>query len=190
MIRTLVALIFGALTLLPLPGHAQNSRFKGWDAVARELSIRLAPPGESLDLDQFIPADNLEDLVGTWYRFGDEHAFQNGTPNAVNMVIWRVILSGFAAGVAETCFEPYLDFNARFTQTVKTLCAWPAPEAKTEAVLMDFWTGVMGYDAPEAEYVAWRDFFLTSSYRDRKAYDTIEAMTLAITMNPFFLLHR
>ena len=28
------------------------------------------------------------------------------------------------------------------------------------SVLLEFWTSVMGYNASEDEYVAWRDFFL------------------------------
>ena len=33
-------------------------------------------------------------------------------------------------------------------------------------------------------------YFLSSSYRDRPATETIAAMTLAITMNPYFLMHK
>jgi hypothetical protein len=56
-------------------------------------------------------------------------------------------------------------------------------------VLQEFWFSVMGYNAPQSEYAAWREFFLTS-YASRPAAETIDAMTLAITMNPYFLLHR
>ncbi len=38
-------------------GAAQTSRFKGWAAISKELSTRIAPKGESLDLDRFLPAD-------------------------------------------------------------------------------------------------------------------------------------
>jgi hypothetical protein len=173
----------------PTASQAQSAQFKGWSAITRELSTRLAPPGTELDLYQFIPADDLDDLLGTWYRFGDEHTFQNGSPNSVSMVIWRVALSGFARSVAGSCTRPRLEFQARFVATLKTLCRWPAPDAKSDAVMMDFWLGVMGYNAPESEYAAWREFVL-KTYRDRPAAETIEAMTLAITMNPYFLLHR
>jgi len=168
---------------------AQNSQFKGWAAISRELSTRLARPGTALNLYQFIPADDLDDLLGTWDRFADEHTFRNGSPNAVSMVIWRVALSGFAKSVAGSCQTPRLEFRAQFMRTLRTLCRWPATEAKADNVLLDFWFSVMGYNAPESEYVAWRDFFLTT-YAARSAAETIDAMTLAITMNPYFLLHR
>jgi hypothetical protein len=171
------------------PTRAQNSQFKGWAAVSRELSTRLASPGTALNLYQFIPAIDMDDLLGTWYRFGDEHTYQNGSPNSVSMVIWRVALSGFSKSVADSCGAPRLVFHERFLTTLRTLCRWPAAEAKADAVLLDFWFSVMGHNAPEAEYLAWRDFFLTT-YAQRPAAETIDAMTLAITMNPYFLLHR
>jgi hypothetical protein len=178
-----------AVAAVSTASQAQNSQFKGWAAISRELSTRLAPPGTSLNLYQFVPADDLDDLLGTWYRFGDEHTFQNGSPNSVSMVIWRVALSGFAKSVAGSCTTPRFEFHQRFLATLRTLCRWPAPEAKANAVLLDFWFSIMGYNAPETEYVAWRAFFL-ASYARRPAAETIDAMTLAITMNPYFLLHR
>ena len=72
---------------------------------------------------------------------------------------------------------------------MQKLCAWPAESAKSDAVLQEFWLSVMGYNAPEAEYAAWRDFF-RQSYGQRAAAETVAAMTLAITMNPYFLLHK
>jgi hypothetical protein len=39
------------------------------------------------------------------------------------------------------------------------------------------------------EYVAWRDYFL-ASYQGRPAAETVSAMTLAITTEPYFLLHK
>src|SRR5262249_33776883 len=139
-----------AVTVPRSASLAQNSQFKGWAGISRELSTRLAEPGRSLDLYQFVPADDLDDLLGTWYRFGDEHTFQNGSPNSVSMVIWRVALSGFAKSVAGSCGAPRLEFNGKFLTTLHALCRWPAAEAKTDAVLQDFWFAVMGYDAPEA----------------------------------------
>jgi len=72
---------------------------------------------------------------------------------------------------------------------LRTLCRWPAAAAKADAVLLEFWLSVMGHNAPHTEYLAWREFFLTT-YANRPAAETIDAMTLAITMNPYFLLHR
>ncbi|HEY7610714.1 MAG TPA: hypothetical protein VIF14_15910 [Alphaproteobacteria bacterium] len=187
MIRRLFAAAALCLCLPPL-ALAEGAQFKGWSAISRELSTRLAKPGIPLDLDQFMPAEDVDGLLGTWNGFGDEHSFKNGAPNSVNMMIWRVALSGFAKSVAASCKSPQLEFGAPFLATLRELCAWPAAAAKSEDVLQAYWFAVMGYNAPESEYRAWRDFFLGASYRDRPAAETIDAMTFAITMNPYFLL--
>jgi hypothetical protein len=185
-----VALLAGvALCAAVADGAAQTSRFKGWAAISKELSTRIAPKGEMLDLDRFLPADDMEDLLGRWSTFGSEHAFQNGLPNAISIAIWHATLSNFATSVGASCSAPQLEFHAKFAQTLKDLCSWPAAGAKADALLMDYWLAIMGYNAPEPEYVAWRDHFL-ASYKDRPAAETITAMTLAITMNPYFLLHK
>jgi hypothetical protein len=186
------ALTIGALIALALPSgpaNAQSSQFKGWTAISRELSIRIAPKDHPLDLDEFLPSESMDDLLGTWTTFGTEHRFRNGVPNALNMTIWHVTLSGFARAVGQSCTAPRLAFHPQFMATLRKLCAWPAAEARDEEVLRAFWTGVMGYNAGEDEYAAWREFFLRE-YASQPAEETIAAMTLAITMNPSFLLQR
>jgi hypothetical protein len=168
---------------------AQTSQFKGWAAISRELSTRIAPKDEPLDLGEFLPAEDMEDLLGTWSSFGTEHTFRNGVPNALNLMIWHVTLSGFAHAVGETCHSERLIFHPRFMKTLQQLCRWPSPVAKEDGVLLNFWNSVMGYNAGEDEYLAWREFFLRE-YRDGKPAETVAAMTLAITMNPRLLLHR
>ena len=189
MMRALGLAAFVVLLFHPAGAVAQSAQFKGWAAVSRELSIRLAPQDHPFDLDEFLPSKSMDELLGTWTTFGTEHRFRNGTPNALNMTIWHAALAGFAKAVGQSCTSPRLVFHERFLATLHKLCAWPAPEAKDEAVLFAFWTSVMGYNAGEREYAAWRDFFL-SEYANQPGTETVAAMTFAITMNPSFLLHR
>jgi hypothetical protein len=189
MMRAPLLIAWLALLLVPASAMAQSAQFKGWAAVSRELSTRLARQGQSLDLDEFLPSRSMDELLGTWTTFGTEHRFRNGVPNALNMMIWHVALSGFAKAVGQSCTTTRLPFNRRFVAILRKLCVWPAPAAREEGVLLAFWTSVMGYNASEEEYAAWRDFFL-AEYADQPAADTIAAMTFAITMNPSFLLHR
>ena len=171
------------------PASAQTSRFKGWAAISKELSTRIAPRDAPLDLDRFLPAEDMEDLLGTWSTFGTEHNFKNGLPNPVNVAIWHVALSGFAQSVAGSCDKAQLQFHPRFSAILAKLCTWPAAEARSEAVLLDYWWSIMGHNAPEEEFVAWRDF-ITGTYQGRPAHETIADMTLAIAMNPYFLLDK
>jgi hypothetical protein len=177
------------LALAPPTAQAESSQFKGLTAASRELSTRLAPKDAPIELDRFLPGDDLGELLGTWSGFGSEHSFRNGGPNSLNMVVWHATLSRFAAAVGGSCATPRLTLHPHFLDTLQKLCAWPAESAKSDAVLQEFWLSVMGYNAPEAEYAAWRDFF-RQSYGQRPAAETVAAMTLAITMNPYFLLHK
>jgi len=185
-----LALSLIALAICAAPVFAVDNapQLKGMAMISMELSARIAPREEPFELDRFMPADGLDELAGTWTNFGAEHRFTNGTPNPVSTVILHASLSGFAKAMGETCKEPVLQLNDRFADTLEEICAWPKPEAKIDAVMSGFWLALMGYEAPKQEYVAWRDFFLSSSYRDRPASETVAAMTLAITMNPYFLI--
>jgi hypothetical protein len=188
MIRRFV-LLAACVVALAGPAGAAGARLKGLSALSKELSARIAPEDGPIELERFMPADGLDDLVGTWSAFGTEHKFQNGMPNAVNMVLMRLTFSGFAQSLAKSCASPQLLLNDGFYDTLEALCAWPAPEAKSDAVLTAFWLAMAGYNAPQEEYAIWRDFII-GTYGDKKATEAIESMTLALMMNPYFLLEQ
>jgi len=188
--RRMLATLSLLSLLLGGGAQAQSAQFKGMPALSRELATRLAPPGMSLELDWFLPAPGLDDLVGTWSTFGSEHSFQNGSPNALSMVIWHVTLTNLARSIGQWCEAPPLMFENSFAVALRRLCGWPGSAAKDETALEAFWLSLMGHAAPRSEFLAWRAFFLTSSYRDKPARETIPAMALAIMLNPYFLLAR
>jgi hypothetical protein len=190
--RRALAALLAALTLVAsaLPALGQSAEFKGMPNVSRELSSRIAPRDLPFELDWYLPAPGLDYLVGRWSSFGTEHSFHNGSPNALSMVIWHVTLTNFTGQLGHWCTRPPFTFDSHFTATMTKLCSWPSAQAKGEDVMLSFWVALMGFAAPREEYVAWRDFFLTSSYRDKPGRETVAAMALAITMNPYFLLHR
>lgn len=187
MMRWLI--LFTACVALAGPAGAVGARLKGLTALSKELSARIAPEDSPIELDRFMPADGLDDLVGTWSAFGTEHKFQNGSPNAVNMVLMRLTFSGFAQSLAKSCTSPQLLLNERFYDTLEALCTWPSQEAKSDAVLTAFWLSMAGYNAPQEEFQIWRDFII-STYGEKKAPEAIEAMTLALLMNPYVLLEQ
>lgn len=189
MIRLLALALVLGLGAGGARAEVTSSQFKGLAAASRELSSRIAAEGAPIELDSFLPAKDLDSLLGSWANFGSEHSFRNGVPNSLNMVIWHATLSRFAAAVGDSCAGPRLSFHPRFRATLRRVCAWPADEAKSDDALLAFWLALMGHGAPEAEFAAWRDFF-RASYSGKPAAETVAAMTLAITMNPHFLLHQ
>jgi len=142
------------LLLWPQFAPAQVSQFKGWTAVQRELSVRLAPPRTLLPMERYLPAPGLHLLLGTWYTFGSVHTFQNGLPNSLNMLIWQTSLKPFARDIAQECAAPQMRLNNQARAVLQRLCQWPAAEAKSHEVLMQYWLSMMGYNAPESEFIA------------------------------------
>jgi hypothetical protein len=186
--RALAAAIAIAL-LWASSAQSAPARFKGLTALSKELSARIAPEDSPIELDRYMPADGLDDLAGTWSAFGTEHRFQNGEPNAVNMVLLRLTFTGFAGSLATACKSPSVLLSEHFYDTLEALCQWPSPEAASDEVLTAFWLGMMGYNAPQEEFSFWRDF-VRKTYAGKDARQTIEGMTLAIMLNPYFLLEQ
>lgn len=176
--------------VLSQTSFAQHSQYKGFSAISIEISTRLAPHGQYIDMYEFVPAEGLESLLGTWISYGSQHIFKNGSPNPVNMLIWYVMFSEFSKEMGESCASPQMNLSREFIVTLNKVCAWPKASAMTDANLLEFWFAVMGYNAPESEFLEWKEFFKNSSYKSKSAKETVSAMTLAITMNPYFLLAR
>ena len=185
----LAAILWLAGVLATDKVHAQSAQFKGWIATWKELSSRIAPADRPLDVERFLPAEDMEDLLGTWSTFGTEHQFRNGYPNSLSMMIWQVALSSFADAMGQSCLRPQLTFHPAFAATLGSICRWPAVGAQSDDTMRAFWQAVMGYNARESEYSAWRDF-IRRDYAKRTAAEAVGAMTLAITLHPSFLLHR
>ena len=182
--------VLSGFLMVPTLASAQISKFKGWASVNRELTARIAPSGVEFEMEKYIPATGLEQLLGTWNSFGAEHSFKNGLPNPLNMLIWQVALKSVSGVMGRACSSTQIRYHQKFVAILQKLCTWPAATAKDQDVLMDFWLSLMGYNAPESEFTAWQEFFTTSSYKNRKPDETIEAMAFAIFMNPYFLLNR
>lgn len=182
-------LIF-AIFFAPVLVFAQAAPFKGWQAIEKELTTRIGNGPGSLGMEKYIPAPGLEAFLGTWALAGSERAFTNGLPNALNLLIWQMSLSGLGKDIAKSCTRSDSRFNSAFRSVMSDLCKWPAPQGSDPKVLVEYWLAIMGHNAPEDEFLAWRDFFLTSSYKSKPAAESIEAMTLAMMMNPYFLLKR
>src|ERR1700733_4020058 len=117
--RLFVLAVLPAVLAAAGGSHRQSSQFKGWATISRELSVRIAPAGKPLDLDQFLPAEGMDDLLGTWSTYGAEHTFRNGVPNALNLAIWHVTLSGFAEAMGQSCTAPRLTFHEAFIATLQ-----------------------------------------------------------------------
>lgn len=186
-IRTSLVLSVVFATIAASASQSTPARLKGLSAISQELSARISLKDDPIDLTSFMPGEGLQSLTGAWLPKGAGNSFQNGEPNAVNMALLRLVFSRFANSLARSCDSAEYSFNDRFYDTLEALCAWPSEDAQSEEVMLDFWLFLMGYNAEQSEYLAWREFIRTS-YGDKSPGESIEAMTLALMLNPYFLL--
>ena len=187
-------------------GHASASdvmaEFKGPAAIDAVLRERLYTDAAQFSLAKFLGEKGdyykgLTGLLGSYGGGGLDNTYQNGLPNVVNMILWHVALTGLSDQIGANCYSAdalayhsadALTYNETFAAALKVICNWPAPTAKTDDALMNFWLVLMSFDAPMSEFAAWKDFFLTSAYKDAKAQEAVAAMVLAMLNNPYFLL--
>jgi hypothetical protein len=185
----LLAALFGAQPALAEPPY------KGYQVIEQTLTGRLLADGEEFSFRTYlkVPGQKVEagpllQLLGEYNGTGNNE-FANGDPNSVNMLLWQLLLQLAGKDLAARCQnQGHLRLNPVFEASFTPLCQWPAASAKTDEVLRAFWLGVMGYDAPEEELLAWENFALTSGYASKPAAEAIPALFLLITYNPYFLL--
>src|SRR6185437_16949201 len=116
-------------------------------------------------------------LLGSYDDNSGNDAFRNGDPNALNMLLWQMLLQLTTSDIASHCKkEEKLPYSAFFQSVIDPLCDWPSPAAKTEDHLRNFWLALMGYDAPEEEFLAWEKFATTSSLAEKPASDALPAL--------------
>jgi hypothetical protein len=135
---------------------------------------------------------SMRQLLGVYSDLGGESEFRNGQPNSVNMLLWNWVIDDFASDIQTNCSQSSVRIGllSQVRDTINEICKWPNSDAKSETAMRNFWLAFMSYDAPPEEFDAWKEFFLSSSYKDRPASETVRAMTLAILYNPHFLLRK
>jgi hypothetical protein len=118
-------------------------------------------------------------------------------------MLWDHVFKQFAKDLAYLCQEdqntvPEIAaltlklLRPEGTATLKKACSWPQISAKNDQSLQEIWLAVMGYDAPESEFLVWKDFFLNanSDYAHATGQEVLRAMIASILLNPFFLLEQ
>jgi len=182
-----VALVWGSSAL---PGPA---RFRGYSEINQVLRQRLFVPATRFQLGQYLEesysdlGSNLLDLLGTYKGDDLGSEFKNGSPNSANMLLWHFLMASLARDVSKECGRgTALDLREDFRAAVLNACKWPAPAARSSEALENFWTLVMGYDAPRSEFLTWKEFIQANEFASSEA--AVFNMLLTITSNPHFLL--
>lgn len=190
-------LSFVLLLTLPVPAQATAAgaaEFRGYMAANQLLRERVFEEGSEFQLGQYVGQSyhpmqtNLLDLLGT-YKTGFGGGFRNGKPNALNMLLWHLLLSEFSNDVAKACKgNSELDLNDAFLARLKGLCESTTGLRASQDVLFDYWLALMGHDAPVSEFREWERFVSTAPMSDLRGAEAVEQATLSILNSSYFLL--
>jgi hypothetical protein len=181
---------------MPSAFGERAAHFKGAVRIEQLITERITGVDHPFSLYRYFGASGrsallLKQLLGAYVSDGTSSVFQNGEPNSVNMLLWNLVLYGLAEELEKNCSSSTsLPIRPPFRQSLDEICKWPQPSAKSEAVMRNFWLSLMSYDAPPDEFDAWKNLFLTSSYQNKPAGQTVSAMVFAALYNPHFLLRK
>jgi len=169
--------------------------FKGLAAVETTIKGRIMLPTSYFDLAQFLgdsSEDGLPFLLGAYDGRPGSSSLQNATPNAVNTMLWQIVMEGAASTIAVKSCSTGNELEPHFKQVAKKICDWPTGSDDRAKTLREFWLDLMRYDAPQAEMEAWVGQMTASggSVATLQGQALVKDLTQSILMNPFFLLEQ
>ncbi len=164
--------------------------FRGYAAVEDDLRAKFLAPDSAFELHAYLgeAGEELSRLTGRPDGFGVTFDVRNKRPNAMNVIVWRMMLEGFARDLAATCSQQStLELNDQAAQVAGALCSWPQV---SDAALGDAWTLVVGRAAPTTSRDAFIRFARTADLQSRRADDALTQVWLATLLHPAFLLEQ
>lgn len=180
------ALIF-FLSLVTL-SHART--YKGFAEIDRVVKGRLIVPSLSYSVTQKALPNPLNQLLGAYAQNNDlGTTLINADPNALNTLLWYVVAHTFSIDVAMTCNEPenYKKvFREDFYNLVLGACSITSADPVDAEFLEELWIHLVLFDAPEIEFMEWRDFILRH-YSLANGKEVLKAAVTTAFMNPYFL---
>jgi hypothetical protein len=175
-------------------------QFKGYTEINRVLKERIVASSD-FELGGYVgendsapPVDGLTELLGFYRKDHDlDEGFRAGHPNSLSMVLWSSLLSRLGRDIGEVCAKsgqesPAFALTPRFRQALIPVCRWPQAGSASPVVLRPFWDALMGFDAPDSEYLAWQRFADEEVKAGRPAPQAIPRLVVAALLNPYFLL--
>jgi hypothetical protein len=179
------------------PDPSAAAKFRGYAAVQDDLYAKFADPGSSFELSAYLgpTGDELSKLVGRPDGFGVSYDVRNAQPNAMNVLVWRMMLVPFAHDLAATCpgthltplADPPLELNSQAQAIASALCAWPKAD---EAAIGAAWNLVVGDVATPASRAAFVKFAHDPDLQGRTADDALPNVWLGALLHPSFLLEQ
>lgn len=159
----------------------------GYEAINIRIRSRLMVKDTIFNIGQYLDSKDLIDILRPRYGDGLINEDRTGRPSKINLLLWHVIAHGLAKDLAQMCNEAQsttkgLVLNEQFSSILREACRAP----KTETTLRQMWLALMGFSAPQGEYVAWKEFVKSAPLGSNQ--DRVKDMLIALFFNPYFLL--
>lgn len=171
-----------------------TGEYRGSLLLSQILGERLNEGGGAIPLHSFVGGDDMLALLGSVSTVDGVSRFQNGNPNTINVLLYSVLFRSVAnilfAQVCQGDFSnPDFIVSLKAKEKLLPLCSWPAPEARSDAVLEGIWITLLSYDAPRAEELSWADFMRSKEIAIPAEKAFSDAIYTAF-MNPHFILQK
>jgi hypothetical protein len=165
-------------------------QFKGSLAIQGHLNTYIF--AEKINLKTY-SLTSVEHILGLWRQLDDgTTVYINGHPNGFNLSVYHLLFEQLSIEISQVC-DPILfekvktKFRPEFIQSLLPICQWPKNSAKETSVLFNFWSKLIGFDAPSDEFNHWLQFFSREFvYNDTASL--IKSMAMTIFYSPYFLL--
>jgi hypothetical protein len=168
-----------------------STQFYGYYQTQAIIKQRVYTEDSQFTIGDYLGSKDLGLLLGASSGDGLDSGFRNGLPNATNMSLWRVAMTGLANDWSNVCVDSYVKQNELNTEAIaifKAICDWPSSTARNKEGLERLWLLIMGYQAPHEEFEIWSDYFMQDKFKKLSGQEAVDQLSYSILLNPYFLL--
>lgn len=176
----------------PPTDPSNAAAYRGYAAVEAELYAKFVVTGQPFELYEYLgtSGDELSNLVGRPTGFGAAFTPGQTTPNAMNVLVWRMMLQAFARDLAASCSghgsAAQLRADAIRAEAKPIVAGLCAGATAGDDALGAAWDYVVGVRAPAKSRAAYIRMAKTLTTRD--GADPVADLWLATFLHPSFLL--
>lgn len=163
------------------------------DRLLRDTASQLNLGGylaeDRNDFDNIVQLERpggLLSLLGSYSGTGLLQSYSNATPNPLNMMLWLIILEGFANDLAQLCSgENIYEWKSSLETTIKKLCQSSSEVEAWEQL----WQLVLRSDGTQRDQQLW----IEQNHPQNATEDFsvhLKKMLLSLLYSPTFLLKK
>jgi hypothetical protein len=189
-------------TALADPDSENDSarRLIGYIGLESHIRSRAIEPGSKFFLNHYLTGfgysfvDDLVALMGVDEANGQTSGYKNAAPTAVNMLLYDMVLNGFAQDLMTQCEEAgersgqAPKYRSDFVKSIREICPVSTINGDKD-VMRRVYVALNGFQSPESEFEAWFQFF-DEAYVEVDPETTMKHKIYSATMNPHLLLVR